>query len=252
MTTDRRLIAGMVGGGAGAMIGAAHRHAMWLDNQYVLAAGVFGRDTRSSRKFAHGLGVERVYDGLPRDGTGRGQTPRRRRRRRGGHPERHALRDRQRLPEEGHLGGLREAADERGDDGRRAGRRSPSPPAPSSRSPTSTRPTRWCGTPHAWSAMAISAASGSSPPNTRPDGRRPRSNSGAWTLKRRRRHGRRRRRHPRVPSAALHHRTGSHPDLGRTQHPGAGPTGVRQRHRPSHVVQRRACHGVGHHGGHRP
>ena len=59
--TDR-LVAGMVGGGAGAMIGAAHRHAMWLDNQYVLAAGVFGRDTRSSREFAHGLGVERVYD----------------------------------------------------------------------------------------------------------------------------------------------------------------------------------------------
>jgi hypothetical protein len=26
----------MVGGGAEAMIGAAHRHAMWLDNQYVL------------------------------------------------------------------------------------------------------------------------------------------------------------------------------------------------------------------------
>ena len=59
---DRRLIAGMVGGGAGAMIGAAHRHAMWLDNQYVLAAGVFGRDTRSSREFADGLGVERVYE----------------------------------------------------------------------------------------------------------------------------------------------------------------------------------------------
>ncbi|MDT5183428.1 MAG: hypothetical protein QOI29_1586, partial [Mycobacterium sp.] len=37
--TDR-LVAGMVGGGPGAMIGAAHRHAMWLDNQYVLAAGI--------------------------------------------------------------------------------------------------------------------------------------------------------------------------------------------------------------------
>jgi predicted dehydrogenase len=59
--TDR-LVAGMVGGGAGAMIGGAHRHAMWLDNQYVLAAGVFGRSTRSSRAFADGLGVERVYD----------------------------------------------------------------------------------------------------------------------------------------------------------------------------------------------
>src|SRR6201988_3591832 len=59
--TDR-LIAGMVGGGPGAMIGAAHRHAMWLDNQYVLAAGIFGRDPASSAQFAQSLGVERVYN----------------------------------------------------------------------------------------------------------------------------------------------------------------------------------------------
>jgi predicted dehydrogenase len=51
----------MVGGGAGAMIGAAHRHAMWLDNQYVLAAGVFARDPKASTQFAEILGVERVY-----------------------------------------------------------------------------------------------------------------------------------------------------------------------------------------------
>jgi len=61
MTTDRRLIAGMVGGGPGAMIGTAHRHAMWLDNQYVLAAGVFSRDQHTSRQFADSLGVDRVY-----------------------------------------------------------------------------------------------------------------------------------------------------------------------------------------------
>ena len=52
----------MVGGGPGAMIGAAHRHAMWLDNQYVLAAGIFGRDAASSGACAKSLGVERVYD----------------------------------------------------------------------------------------------------------------------------------------------------------------------------------------------
>jgi predicted dehydrogenase len=51
----------MVGGGPGAMIGAAHRHAMWLDNQYVLAAGIFGRNPQASAEFAEGLGVERVY-----------------------------------------------------------------------------------------------------------------------------------------------------------------------------------------------
>ncbi len=59
---SNRLVAGMVGGGPGAMIGAAHRHAMWLDNQYVLAAGIFGRNPQASAEFAEGLGVERVYD----------------------------------------------------------------------------------------------------------------------------------------------------------------------------------------------
>jgi predicted dehydrogenase len=53
----------MVGGGPGAMIGAAHRHAMWLDNQYVLAAGVFARDRDRSLEFARNLGIagERAY-----------------------------------------------------------------------------------------------------------------------------------------------------------------------------------------------
>jgi predicted dehydrogenase len=35
---------------------------MWLDNQYVLAAGIFGRDPASSAEFAQSLGVERVYN----------------------------------------------------------------------------------------------------------------------------------------------------------------------------------------------
>jgi predicted dehydrogenase len=51
----------MIGGGPSAMIGTAHRHAMWLDNRYVLAAGVFGRDPQKSRVFADSIGVERVY-----------------------------------------------------------------------------------------------------------------------------------------------------------------------------------------------
>jgi predicted dehydrogenase len=60
--TSRRLVAGMVGGGPGAMIGAAHRHAMWLDNQYVLTAGIFGRSPQASAEFAESIGVERVYE----------------------------------------------------------------------------------------------------------------------------------------------------------------------------------------------
>ena len=45
-----RLIAGMVGGGDGADIGKTHRHAMRLDDQYVLAAGVFGQNAEASAR----------------------------------------------------------------------------------------------------------------------------------------------------------------------------------------------------------
>ncbi|TVU60987.1 Gfo/Idh/MocA family oxidoreductase [Paenarthrobacter nitroguajacolicus] len=60
---SRRLIAGMVGGGAGADVGKSHRYAMRLDDQYELQAGVFGRDALASRDIAAGLGVpqERSY-----------------------------------------------------------------------------------------------------------------------------------------------------------------------------------------------
>src|SRR4051812_50192072 len=51
----------MVGGGAGADIGKTHRHAMRLDDQYVLAAGVFGRDQETSADVARDLGVDRAY-----------------------------------------------------------------------------------------------------------------------------------------------------------------------------------------------
>lgn len=63
-TGDRRLVAGMVGGGAGADIGKTHRFAMRLDDRFVLAAGVFGRDAHSSRATGAALGVDpdRVYD----------------------------------------------------------------------------------------------------------------------------------------------------------------------------------------------
>ena len=53
----------MVGGGDGADIGKTHRHAMRLDDQYVLAAGVFGRDAGASARMAESLGVptDRTY-----------------------------------------------------------------------------------------------------------------------------------------------------------------------------------------------
>lgn len=63
-TGDRRLVAGMVGGGVGADIGKTQRFAMRLDDRFVLAAGVFGRDAHSSRATGAALGMDpdRVYD----------------------------------------------------------------------------------------------------------------------------------------------------------------------------------------------
>src|SRR6185312_950512 len=56
-------VAGMVGGGPGAMIGEAHRAAMRLDDQYTLAAGVFARNPQTSAEFAGRLGIpaDRAY-----------------------------------------------------------------------------------------------------------------------------------------------------------------------------------------------
>ena len=58
-----RLIAGMVGGGAGADIGKTHRYAMRLDGQFDLQAGVFGRDRGRSAALAAELGIpkDRAY-----------------------------------------------------------------------------------------------------------------------------------------------------------------------------------------------
>jgi predicted dehydrogenase len=53
----QRLMAGMVGGGEGADIGKTHRHAMRLDDHYVLATGVFGRNGIASDRMASSLGV---------------------------------------------------------------------------------------------------------------------------------------------------------------------------------------------------
>jgi hypothetical protein len=58
--SDLRLSAGMVGGGEGADIGKTHRHAMRLDDQFVLSAGVFGRDATASARMADRLGVDRA------------------------------------------------------------------------------------------------------------------------------------------------------------------------------------------------
>ncbi|QCP00190.1 Gfo/Idh/MocA family oxidoreductase [Arthrobacter sp. 24S4-2] len=55
----RRLVAGMVGGGAGADIGKTHRYAMRLDDQFELTSGVFGRDRERSLAVAAVLGIDK-------------------------------------------------------------------------------------------------------------------------------------------------------------------------------------------------
>jgi predicted dehydrogenase len=63
MGGERRLLAGMVGGGIGADIGKTHRFAMRLDDRYVLVAGVFGQNPEASAQLGKQLGVpdDRIY-----------------------------------------------------------------------------------------------------------------------------------------------------------------------------------------------
>lgn len=63
MSGKRRLRLGMVGGGAGAFIGAVHRMAARLDDAWELAAGAFQSDPAASRAFGLALGLqeERCY-----------------------------------------------------------------------------------------------------------------------------------------------------------------------------------------------
>jgi hypothetical protein len=51
----RRLLAGMVGGGPGAMIGSAHRYAMNLDGQYDLPLVILAASSPPERIDRSGL-----------------------------------------------------------------------------------------------------------------------------------------------------------------------------------------------------
>jgi predicted dehydrogenase len=58
----RRLRLGMVGGGPGAFIGAVHRAAARLDDQFELVAAALSSTPEKSRGFSHELHIPRVYD----------------------------------------------------------------------------------------------------------------------------------------------------------------------------------------------
>ena len=53
---------GMVGGGAGAMIGAVHRIAARMDGQFALVAGALSSTPERARESGAALGLDRVYD----------------------------------------------------------------------------------------------------------------------------------------------------------------------------------------------
>ena len=61
---NRKLRAGMIGGGIGAFIGPVHRMALDLDNKAELVGGAFSRDPQRSRDSAASLYLDpqRVYD----------------------------------------------------------------------------------------------------------------------------------------------------------------------------------------------
>lgn len=62
-SAERRIRLGMVGGGAGAFIGAVHRIAARLDDRYALVAGAFSSDPERAKSSAVELGIapERAY-----------------------------------------------------------------------------------------------------------------------------------------------------------------------------------------------
>ena len=62
-TAHRKLRLGMVGGGEGAFIGAVHRIALRIDDQFELVAGAFSSDAARAKSSASSLGVsaERAY-----------------------------------------------------------------------------------------------------------------------------------------------------------------------------------------------
>src|SRR5687768_6884714 len=57
----RRIRLGMVGGGEGAFIGAVHRIAARLDDQYELVAGALSSEPEKALRSAAALGLPRAY-----------------------------------------------------------------------------------------------------------------------------------------------------------------------------------------------
>ncbi|RDV25597.1 gfo/Idh/MocA family oxidoreductase [Alteromonas aestuariivivens] len=63
MSKQAKIRIGMIGGGAGAFIGAVHRHAYGLDGDFELVCGAFSRDAANNLQTGESLGLdnERIY-----------------------------------------------------------------------------------------------------------------------------------------------------------------------------------------------
>ena len=74
---DRRIRLGMVGGGPGSLIGAIHRMAARLDDEYVLVAGCFSRDADSNNTSGQELRLasDRVYGSFEEMAAGEAERP---------------------------------------------------------------------------------------------------------------------------------------------------------------------------------
>ena len=105
---------GMVGGGEGAFIGAVHRIASRIDDNYELVAGALSSTPDKARRSggkALGLAADRIYDDY--ESMAKAEAKRPDGIRGGGdrHPEPHARRPDLRLPQGGRSCHLRQAAD---------------------------------------------------------------------------------------------------------------------------------------------
>ena len=56
---SKKIRLGIVGGGPGSWIGHVHRIAARFDDKYVIVAGVFSRNIKSSSKFGQSLGIRK-------------------------------------------------------------------------------------------------------------------------------------------------------------------------------------------------
>ncbi len=108
-----RIRLGMVGGGEGAFIGAVHRIASRIDDQYELVAGALSSTPEKARRSGEALGLaaDRIYDDYESMAKAEAKRAGRHRGGRDRHAEQRSRRSDLRLPQGRNPRHLRQAAD---------------------------------------------------------------------------------------------------------------------------------------------